>query len=317
MARQKNDNAPSPAHPISVVTRRTGLTQDLLRAWEKRYEAVQPFRTATSRRLYTDEDVDRLRMLKILVDGGRRISDVARLTATELRQLVEEDTAQAAVATPPRTARHREAADAGQACLTRCLVAVDNLDRLGLEAALAAGSFELTAPLLRRQVLEPLIAAMGERWESGQWRVAQEHLASAVVRAVLWDLIRRADPGVAGATLVVATLPGHRHELGALLAGAVAAEHGREVVYLGVDLPAEEIAAAARLRDARAVLISLVYPRGDARTAAEIARLRDLLGPEVRLLAGGRAAESYHEALLDAGAQVAGDLSSLGLLLQP
>jgi methanogenic corrinoid protein MtbC1 len=300
-----------------VVTRRTGLTQDLLRAWEKRYQAVQPFRTETARRLYTDEDVDRLRMLKILVDDGRRISDVARLSAGELRMLVEDDAAQAAAATPTRAVRHCGGANPGQACLAKCIVAVDNMDRQALEAALAAGSCELTAPLLRRDVLEPLIAALGERWESGQWRVAQEHMASAVVRAVLWDLIRRAAPGVAGAALVVATLPGHRHEFGALLVGAMAVEQGWEVVYLGVDLPAEEIAAAARLRGARVVGISLVYPQGDARTAQEIARLRQLLGPETKLLAGGRAAESYREPLLAAGAQLAGDLQALGHQLRP
>jgi DNA-binding transcriptional MerR regulator/methylmalonyl-CoA mutase cobalamin-binding subunit len=317
MTRSQEHGSPSPAHPISVVARRTGLTQDLLRAWEKRYQAVQPFRTATARRLYTDDDVDRLRLLKILVDGGRRISDVARLSVSELRTLGEEDAAEAAVVTPPHAAPNRDGRDPGPACLAKCVAAVDNLDRLALEAALAAGSCELTAPLLRGEVLEPLIAALGERWESGQWRVAQEHLASAVVRAVLWDLIRRADPGVAGAAVVVATLPGHRHEFGALLVGAVAAQQGWEVVYLGVELPAEEIAAAVRLRAARVVAISLVYPQGDARTTQEIARLRQLLGPETKLLAGGRAAESYREPLLAAGAQLTGDLQALGLRLQP
>lgn len=316
MKKIDDDTQPTTAHPISVVTRRTGLTQDLLRAWEKRYDAVRPLRTATARRLYTDEDVERLRLLKVLVDGGRRISDVARLPGEQLRALVAEDEAQAAVSSPTRVVRAREAGDQGRACLERCLRAVENLDRQELESALGDGTLALTAPLLRRDVIEPLIREIGERWESGQWRVAQEHLATAVVRAVLWDLIRRADPGAVGAALVVATLPGHRHELGALLAGAIAAEQGWDVVYLGVDLPAEEIAAAARLRDARVVLISIVYPFGDARTAREIERLGSLLSPGTRIVAGGRAAESYRESLLAIGASLAGDLPGLTLLLQ-
>jgi MerR family transcriptional regulator, light-induced transcriptional regulator len=317
MAIPKDDETRLSAHPISVVTRRTGLSQDLLRAWEKRYDAVRPLRTDTARRLYTDEDVERLRLLKVLVDGGRRISDVARLTASDLQALVAEDEKQAAVASSPRVMRRHDDGDPGQACLARCLEAVDNLDRPELEAALDAGAFALTAPLLRRQVLEPFIRALGDRWESGQWRMSQEHLATAVLRAVLWDSIRRADHGAGGATLVVATLSGHRHELGALLVGTIAAEQGWEVVYLGVDLPAEEIAAAARRRAARVVLISLVYPPGDVRTAVEIERLRHFLGPEVRLIAGGRAAESYRDTLVAAGAQVAGDLQGFALLLQP
>lgn len=303
-------------HPISVVARRTGLTQDLLRAWEKRYDAVRPLRTTTSRRLYTDEDVERLRLLRVLVDGGRRISDVARLTSSDLRALRTEDEAQAAVPASPRGVSQAETADPAPVYLERCLVAVENLDRQALEAALNAGSVALTAPSLRRDVLEPLIRIIGERWESGAWRVAQEHLATAVLRAVLWDQIRRADPGTVGAALVVATLPGHRHELGALLAGAVAAELGWNVVYLGVDVPAEEIAAAARSRDARVILISLVYPPGDARTIAEIARLGQLLGPQTHLFAGGRAAESYRQTLQAVGAGIAGDLPGLTLLLQ-
>lgn len=317
MKKTEDDGPPAAAHPISVVTRRTGLTQDLLRAWEKRYGAVRPLRTDTARRLYTDEDVERLRLLKVLVDGGRRISDVARLTGTELRALVAEDEAQAAVPPPTRMVPVRETGDRGRACLERCLRAVENLDRHALETALEDGALALAAPLLRRDVLEPLIRALGDRWESGQWRVAQEHLATAVVRAALWDLIRRADPGAGGTALVVATLPGHRHELGALLAGTIAAEQGWDVVYLGADLPAEEIAAAARLREARVVLISLVYPAGDARTAREIERLGSFLRPGTRLLAGGRAAESYRDSLQAIGADLAGDLPGLTLLLQP
>jgi DNA-binding transcriptional MerR regulator/methylmalonyl-CoA mutase cobalamin-binding subunit len=316
MKTTRDDENEVAAHPISVVTRRTGLTQDLLRAWEKRYDAVRPLRTTTARRLYTDEDVERLRLLKVLVDGGRRISDVARLAGTDLRALVAEDEAQAAAPAPPRVVRPRETGDPAQVCLDRCLVAVENLDRQALEAAFNTGSVDLAAPRLRRDVLEPLIRIIGERWESGAWRVAQEHLATAVLRAVLWDLIRRADPGVVGAALVVATLPGHRHDLGALLAGAVAAELGWNVVYLGVDLPAEEIAAAAHARDARVVLISLVYPPDDARTVAEIARLGRSLGPQVRLFAGGRAAGSYRQSLQAAGASLAGDLQGLTQLLQ-
>jgi DNA-binding transcriptional MerR regulator len=82
-------------HPISVVVRRTGLTQDILRAWEKRYQAVVPLRTDTGRRLYTEDQVAKLRLLKQLVDGGRRISDVAELDLPTLQRLADEDAKEA------------------------------------------------------------------------------------------------------------------------------------------------------------------------------------------------------------------------------
>jgi DNA-binding transcriptional MerR regulator len=90
-----------PRHPIGVVSRRTGLGQDVIRAWERRYGVVAPRRTDTGRRLYTDEDVRHLLLLKRVVDGGRRISDVSALSAGELERLVSEDQA----AAPQETAR--------------------------------------------------------------------------------------------------------------------------------------------------------------------------------------------------------------------
>lgn len=304
------------SHPISVVTRRTGLTQDLLRAWERRYQAVVPERTVTGRRLYTDADLERLLLLKRLVDGGRRIGDIARLAAPELRALAADDARAAGSGggLPPHDVSG--ATQVASDHLAACEGAVGDLDRPRLEHVLADAAVQLGPSRLRREVLVPLVELLGSRWQAGEWRASHEHLASAVVRACLWDLLRQAEGGAEGGTVVVATPAGHRHELGALLAATVAAERGWSVVYLGADLPADEIAAVARRLAADTVLISLVFPADDPRTAQEILRLRSGIGSGVRLLVGGRAAASYEATLVAARAVVVGDLGQLGDLLQ-
>ena len=115
--------------------------------------------------------------------------------------------------------------------------------------------------------------------------------------------------------LLVATPAGQVHELGALLAGAVAVNLGWRVVYLGASLPAAEIAGAARQTQARAVALSLVYPEDDPRLEGELRRLRELLPAEIPLLAGGRALPAYRKVLVRLGAILTADLLLLGAAL--
>jgi len=111
--------------------------------------------------------------------------------------------------------------------------------------------------------------------------------------------------------LVVATLTGQLHELGALLVAAVATSLGWRVAYLGVGLPALEIAGAVHQASARAVALSLVYPDDDPHLPGEVLRLRAALPPVMPLLIGGRAAASYRPALGDAQATFIGSLDEL------
>ena len=98
-------------HPIQIVVRRTGLTADVLRAWERRYTAVEPARSSSGRRLYTDDDIERLRLLKRATDAGRSIGQVATLATDALTAMVRDDEAQEAEA-PRAEARSRDDSEA-------------------------------------------------------------------------------------------------------------------------------------------------------------------------------------------------------------
>jgi DNA-binding transcriptional MerR regulator/methylmalonyl-CoA mutase cobalamin-binding subunit len=299
-------------HPIRVVSQRTGLTPDVLRAWEKRYGVVEPQRTERGQRLYTDADVARLRLLRQVTDAGRSIGRVAGLTEAQLSALVDEDErqrleadrAQVALVGEDAAEHVRSALDAVEA------LAPGRLEVLLMQAAVRLGS----GPFLERVVV-PLMTEVGERWQRGRLGVATEHATTLVVKRVVGWLMRPWSDEGSGPVVVVATPAGQRHELGALLVAALASEQGWSVVYLGSDVPAEDIANTAKRRQARLVALSAVYPAGDARVARELKELGRALGGGIGLVMGGSAAPSYGDVIREAGGVVLPDLRSLGPVL--
>jgi methanogenic corrinoid protein MtbC1 len=201
------------------------------------------------------------------------------------------------------------------AFLDGCIVAVKQLDFHALEEALKRAESVLGAQGLLQRVVGPLAQAIGELWREGAITAAHEHFASAVIRTFLGHAAKPFAGAANAPVLLVATPAGQLHELGALLAAASAANLGWHIIYLGASLPAAEIAGAAKQNHARAVALSLVYPEDDPRLGRELARLRELLSPEIPLLVGGRATYAYSEALDKAGAVQIKDLAHLCLTL--
>lgn len=288
----------SDSHPIKVVAKRTGLSPHVIRAWEKRYKAVTPKRTATNRRVYSSEDIERLILLRRATLAGRSIGQIATRPTQELRQLVDEDElAQSQAPTSSPIARAR----GDDETLTLALRAVENLDSDGLRMALERASIALSKPALVEQIVSPLLERIGDEWREGSMRVASEHLASATLRTFLGNL-NGAFPVMADSPRLLVTTPaGQLHELGALIAATAAAAEGWHITYLGPSLPAEEIAAAAQNNKSRAIALSIVLP-DDAHLNNELSRLGQLLPDQVALLVGGRAASHYADTLREIGA---------------
>lgn len=281
-------------HPIGVVATRTGLTPELIRAWERRYQAITPERSpASGRRYYSDADIERLALLRSATLAGRRIGDVVGLSREELAELMQADRPM------PEEARREpgraQSTTLATEHLNTCLTAAGDMDARALEAALAKAAATLGTLALLDEVVAPLLRRIGDHYEQGTLRVAQEHASTAVVRSFLAHSL---DAGAMnnGPPLVVATLSDHYHELGALMAAVVASLDDWRVTYLGPNLPASEIAYAAMRMHARAVALSLIYPTDDPRVATELRMLRQQL-PQVALFVGGRAAPFYRTEL--------------------
>lgn len=296
----------TPRHPIAVVAERTGLSQDLLRVWERRYRAVAPTRGPGGQRLYSDADIQRLALLHAASHAGRSISRVAGLADEALAELVEEDSAarERRAALPTASGEKRDLV--GEALfLTRALDAAalaDTLRRAAAVMGVTAFIESVAAPLLRR---------VGDEWHAGRLSLAHEHMVSSLLHDIVAERMRAFGKREGAPLLLVGTLAGERHAIGAVLAGAAAAVEGWNVLDLGADLPAAALADAARSADARVVAVSIVYVADRDALLEEVRALRASLPANVTLVAGGGGAAGIANELTAIGVRVASSVDGL------
>lgn len=200
--------------------------------------------------------------------------------------------------------------------LTACFNAVERFDGEALEAALTRAAVALSSPALLEGVVVPLMHTIGQAWQEGTLRVAQEHLTTAILRTFLGSMVTPGQTAPPGPFLVATTPAGQMHELGALTSAVAAASEGWRTVYLGPNLPAEEIARAALQDRARAVALSIIHPADDPRLGPELLKLRRGLGNGVAIIVGGRAASGYDDILNEIGAARLPDLRALRARLE-
>lgn len=292
-----------PHHSIQSVSRRTGLSQHVIRVWEKRYGAVKPNRTDTNRRLYSDAEIQRLQWLRRATEAGHSISAIAALENERLEELASHaPESDKSISVSPQSKSAKE-------FVQQCIAATQQLDALAFEETLHRASVSLGQHGLVEHVVAPVAEAIGNLWRDGTITSAHEHFASAAIRVFLGHASRPFALPASAPHLVVATPAGQLHELGAVMVAATATDLGWRVTYLGTSLPAAEIAGAATQHHARAVALSIVYPDDDEQLPEELHKLRRYLPADVRIIVGGRAAGSYDEAIKRTGALRSASLS--------
>ncbi|MEP6781342.1 MAG: MerR family transcriptional regulator, partial [Gemmatimonadaceae bacterium] len=259
----KRSNAPQNSeegvHTISVVSERTGLSRDVLRVWERRYQAVEPLRTAGGQRLYSDQQLERFQLLAKATRNGRSIGSIAGLSTAALSKIVEDD--ESARPSAPKVSEIAEgdrengvAAEIAELALTHALA----LDATSLDRELrrAVGNYGL--PMFLEATVPALMRRIGDEWAAERLAIPHEHLASAVVLTILLEAIRSV-PEIPGAPrLLVATPAGEEHVVGAALIAAAAALDGWSVLFLGANVPAVDLVLAAH--GVQALALSLVHP---------------------------------------------------------
>jgi len=255
-------------YPLRSAARLTGLSPELLRAWERRYGVVEPLRTPGGTRRYRASDLERLRLLKAAVEAGHRIGELARLGNPELARLGSE---------PAAASRNR---------LSDILDALDALDGAEAQRLLALQLSALGAVRFARELATPLVREIGTRWAARRLGVASEHLATAVLRSLLGSALQPSAAALRGAHIVFATIAGERHELGLLMAALTAMSAGANPIYLGPEVPIEELLRAVERSRAAALALSFVAaPRKEV--GRSLAALRGGLPPDVHLWIGG------------------------------
>lgn len=263
----------SASYPIRAVSRMTGLSEQLIRTWEARYDAVRPRRTRSGARRYSEREVRRLRLLVRGTEAGFRIGELAPLDERQLEARLSAPALEPA----PR--------------LEPFLEAAQRIDAPALERLLALQLSALGPREFATRVARPLLVEIGNRWRSGTLCVAGEHLISSALVGLMRASLMHAGGAVPGGPRVVfACLQGERHEIG-LLSAAVCAHHAGAVpIYLGADLPPREIALAVRESGALALaLVASVLRAREVR--AQLVELRAALGPGLRIWLGGSSLE--------------------------
>ena len=234
-------------YSVTAASRMSGVHPATLRAWERRYEVIQPRRDSRGRRVYAAEDVDRLRLLRRGTELGHPISRLAPLSLEELLRVIEQCPAAEESAPGERSRLVRRLLDAARRYRD------DECDEvLGLAATL------LDPEALIRDVVTPAMRAAGARWHRGELSVAQERLLTSSARRTLTSLLGTYRRRASGPRMVLATLPGEHHELGLLVTALVAACEGLDCVYLGPDIPVPDMVDAVTATGAICVGLSCV-----------------------------------------------------------
>lgn len=296
------------AIPIRVAAQQTGLSQHVLRIWEKRYQAVVPTRTPTGRRVYSDDDVRRLILLAEATRRGHSIGMIAKLNEEWLEKLIAAERSPSPPATSATPVESLAALSHEAELIEACVEAVKSFDGDALNKILDRAALDLGYNGMLRRIIGPLAQRMGDLWGLGALKSSHEHFATAAIRAFILNPARQYSGELSAPTIVVSTPQGQLHELGAVLAAALASEQGWRATYLGPSLPAAEIAGAAAQEHARAIGLSIIYPPDDPQVDWEIRDLRRLTGPGISILVGGRSAENYGAVIAEIGGVMVGDL---------
>ncbi len=308
--------APHQMHPIQVVARRTGLSADVIRAWEKRYGVVTPMRSDAGRRLYSDADVRRLRLLAQATLTGRTIGQLANLPDAKLAALAAAEDAESSVSRGDSTsnggAPHSAATiDHRRACFT----AVEQFDGPALGTSLRRAVVALSAEAFLDELVMPLWQRIEEMVRAGTLEEAHRHLALTMLRSVLVRMIDDANAPLAAPDLLVTAPAGQAHapvqELSALISAAAAAAEGWRVTYIAPGLPAEGIADAATRVGARAVMLSLGVAPANRAVSRDVRRLRTLLPSNVAVVVDGAGADVHRGVIREIGAALLRDLPAL------
>ena len=222
-------------YTIKYVALKTGLKPYLIRSWESRYQAICPQRSDNNRRCFTDNDVRRLRLLKQAVDEGHPISAVAKMSSDVLSHMLKQGAAVESAdesIDPDDLSKGLEDSVNVSEIIENALFHIIRLNPSALERVLNDAAVDMPRQSFLQSVVLPLFERVGGLWRHGKLKAINEHMASVVVRAILWDMLRSVHISEAAPRILVATPVGHWHEFGALASALAASESGWRVFVI-------------------------------------------------------------------------------------
>jgi len=281
-------------YPIGTVAELTGVNPITLRAWERRYGLFEPVRKGSGHRLYTQEHIDLITRVVGLLDRGIRIGQIKAHLDEQATLSGESDSG-----------------GLWEKYTNRMIAGVVQFDEASLEATYGEALAVYPVQTVTEKLLTPLLRRLGRRWEDGEGSVAEEHFFGCYLRNKLGARFHHRNRAQHGPKLLLACLPGDRHETGLLLFALAANDAGYQTILLGADLPLSELPEAARKTAAAAVVLSGLVPTAPQILSDELPQIVERLG--IPVFVGGHASVNAFEAFKRAGAEPLGLDVDLGL----
>ncbi|HAZ11273.1 MAG: hypothetical protein A2X86_20655 [Bdellovibrionales bacterium GWA2_49_15] len=279
-------------YSIQMASRLSGVGIHTLRAWEKRYQAVVPQRSGNGRRIYTEEDISKLRMLNELCGFGSSIGSIANHSSMELEKLLAKFTEK----------DNKHVAEMPLTSVTDKVVSRDALSHLLL--ALQAYKLDVISHELNKligvlnprefvlDVLYPLLQEVGARVKQGEMTLAQEFAISSIVKFHVGHLLygtfrnsRRSDK-----VFVFATPENNHHEFGILLCALMCVHYGHKFFYFGMNMPADALIQATEALEADYVILgttNLLPEYVETDLNSYLTDIVSALKPTQKLIVGG------------------------------
>jgi DNA-binding transcriptional MerR regulator/methylmalonyl-CoA mutase cobalamin-binding subunit len=282
-----------PRYPISTVSKLTGVNSVTLRAWERRYGMLNPERTPTGHRLYSNEDVEQIRQIRRLLDQGMAISQVAVALQSTVPygEPTENDP----------WSRYR----------TEMLVATGQFNEAVLEDIYNEAMSLYPIEVVTSQLLLPLLKAFGERWETSECGIAEEHFFSVFMRNKLGARFHHRNRQNQGPRLIIACLPDEQHEFGLLLLALSLHVRGYQLIMLGANMPLNELPHVVHRTPCDGIVLSGSAPIEADRLKQELRSLSTAC--DVPVFIGGPVSTQHPDAVAQSGVISLGDELSPGI----
>ncbi|WP_141733631.1 MerR family transcriptional regulator [Oligoflexus tunisiensis] len=262
---------------VKTICQLTGINEHTLRAWERRYGVVKPRRLDNGRRVYSIEDLEKLKLIALLIRKGFLIGNVAAHDLQELSRLLNE-----AAQTPDMGDAAALQNSRAEEIVQRIEEALSRYNLITINVLLQQAKAEYGVREYLFQVVLPLMSRVGDEVARGEFSIGQEHALSALVKYHLLQLFyllthshAMTRDRQAPKSFAVATAEGNLHEFGMLMAAVLCAFHGYPTCYLGPNLPAGSLAEASEAMAANCVVVGL--PPLDDHKAANRIYMEDLL----------------------------------------
>ena len=295
-------------HPIQIVSRRTGLSADVIRAWERRYKAVKPSRSANGRRLYSDNDLKKLMLLQRIISGGRRIGDIAKLNIKNLEELIESDESATVVKS---TLTNRPSTGSVMEHFDGCIEAIRELDANNLLKLFETAYQELGSVFLLEDLFAPLIQHVRDECKLGTFRQSQEKFVVELMQSLLnSSKIKR----TTSSKILIITPLSHNDNLSMLRLCLVCEDSDWMPIYIGTSTSADEILFSYE-QGRFDVLMVVVDPNGDQQFLPnELRKIRSLI-KEDEILIFGDTLLNFQDVIKETGLTPVNNIGELRLAL--